>query len=116
MLVEELRQEIKGPGPKWDRTLVYKVHPRPHLIKPRMDRGNKSFSPSCLWGFPQGRGTHHVGNSYILSLKHSLQASKSRRAGEAQTRNRSLDGCGQGGLPGGGAVASILGRQYGTNK
>ena len=43
MLVEELSQEIKGPGPRWDRTLVYKVHPRPHLIKPRMDRGNKSF-------------------------------------------------------------------------
>lgn len=74
------------------------------------------LSPSCLWGFPQGRGTHHVGNSYILSLKHSLEASKSRRAGEAQTRDRFLGGCGQGGLPGGGTVESILGRQYGTNK
>lgn len=72
--------------------------------------------PSCLWGFLQGKGTHHVGNSYILTLKHPLEASKSRRTGEAQTRDRSLGGCGQGGLLGGGAVESILGRQYGTNK
>ena len=26
MLVEELRQEIKGPGPRWDRTLQLTRH------------------------------------------------------------------------------------------
>lgn len=55
MLVGELRQEIKGPGPRWDRTLQLQGAPMTSFDQAWEGQREQVLSLPALWGFLQGR-------------------------------------------------------------